>query len=311
MSGKPPSPKTPRANLRRPPFRVCLSGMLMAAWAGAAWAEPAAPGAESALRVDFGDTALVEQPCPPLPEALAAFLKAPADTPPSIDAVKGYTAYTKFEQANDWAGLCRYREENRRAAAQAPPKVVFMGDSITENWRRYDPGFFPVGFIDRGVSGQTTPQMVVRFYQDVIALHPRVVHIMGGTNDLAGNTGPIGDDTFKNNITAMVDLARANGVAVVLASIPPAEKFSWRPDLKPAAKIVALNQWLAAFARQRGLTFVDYTAALANPAGGLRADLSRDGVHPNKAGYDLMEPLTLKAIAEAEKPRGRSSGSGR
>src|SRR5262249_19523996 len=153
----------------------------------------------------------------------------------------------------------------------------------------------------RGVSGQTTPQMVARFYQDVIALKPRVVHIMAGTNDIAGNTGPTSEEAYKNNIAAMVDLARAHGVAVVLASMPPADRFSWKPALKPAPEIRKLNAWLAAYAKARGLVYVDYTPVLATPSGGMRPELTGDGVHPKKPGYDLIEPLALKAIAQADK----------
>jgi lysophospholipase L1-like esterase len=280
--------------------------ILIAAAVANASAQPVATPA-SALHVDFGDTALVAQPCPPMPGAVSQFLAAPVGTPPTADAIKGAMAWSQYEQANDWPGLCRYHDDDQQVRAGPSPDVVFMGDSITESWRRADPAFFTPGRIDRGVSGQTTPQMLARFYQDVIALHPRVVHIMAGTNDLAGNTGATSEEAFKNNIAAMVDLAEAHGIAVVLASIPPSDKFAWRPALKPAAEIVALNRWLVDFARQRGLIFVDYTPALATPSGGLRSDLSPDGVHPNKAGYALIEPLALKAIARAEKAGSRAS----
>ncbi|HEY3951440.1 SGNH/GDSL hydrolase family protein [Phenylobacterium sp.] len=279
------------------------------AWVGGAWAGGAAaadPPAGGAISVPFGDTAMVAEPCPPLPQTLARYLAGPAGQPLSAEAARDYQAYNAWTQANDWPGLCRYREADRELAAAGPrPRVVFMGDSITENWRRYDPGFFQGGVVDRGISGQTTPQMVARFYQDVVALHPRVVHIMAGTNDVAGNTGPTAEDSFQANVMAMVDLARANGIAVVLASIPPTDHFSWRAALKPAPQIARLNAWLAAYARRRGAVFVDYTAALGGPGGAMRPALTKDGVHPIKAGYDLMEPLAMKAVAEAEGKRAR------
>ncbi|MBS0333525.1 MAG: SGNH/GDSL hydrolase family protein [Proteobacteria bacterium] len=261
----------------------------------------AAAAEAPSISVPFGETAMVEQPCPQPPPSLVRYIAGPADQPLTAEMLKDYGAYNAWAQANDWPGLCRYREANRElAAAGARPRVVFMGDSITENWRRYDPGFFQGGVVDRGISGQTTPQMVARFYRDVVALRPRVVHIMAGTNDVAGNTGPTAEDNFQANIAAMVDLAQANGVAVVLASIPPADRFSWRPAMKPAPEIARLNRWLADFARRRGAVFVDYTPALATAAGGMRPELSKDGVHPTKAGYDLMEPLAMAAVARAE-----------
>ncbi|THD61274.1 GDSL-type esterase/lipase family protein [Phenylobacterium sp.] len=275
-----------------------LSAVLIALTACAAAAQPAAAPAD---RVDFGDTAMVAQPCLPMPKALADYLASPADAPLNAEAVKAYVAWNAWEQANDWPALCRYREENHAAMTEPRPAVVFMGDSITENWRHLDPAFFTQGRVGRGVSGQTTPQMVARFYQDVVALRPRVVHIMAGTNDIAGNTGPTSEEAFENNIAAMVDLARVNGIAVVLASIPPTDRFSWRPALKPGPEVVALNKWLAAYAQRRGLVFVDYTPVLATPTGAMRPELTGDGVHPKKAGYDLIEPLALRAIAQAER----------
>jgi len=186
--------------------------------------------------VPLGATGMVDNPCPPQPPVPITRFGEPGR--PAVYAgpqvLAAYQRYEAWRLANDWASLCHYREENRRVASGARPRVVFIGDSITELWKAYDPDFFSGGVLDRGISGQTTPQMVVRFYQDVVRLRPRVVHIMAGTNDVAANTGPTSDDQFKNNITAMVDLAKANGIKVVLASIPPTKTFSWRPDLRPA-----------------------------------------------------------------------------
>lgn len=197
----------------------------------------------------------------------------------------------------DFANLCRYKSDNARIGNRA--SIVFMGDSITENWLAGDPTLFVGGTIDRGISGQTTPQMLLRFYQDVIALHPQVVHIMGGTNNIAGNTGASSPEDYKNDIRAMVDLAQANGIKVVLGSILPTERFNWRPDLRPVTQVRLLNIWLQAFARERGLVFADYHGALATPTGGLPAALSADGVHPNRAGYTAMRPVVLAALTRA------------
>ncbi|MDE2412439.1 MAG: SGNH/GDSL hydrolase family protein [Sphingomonadales bacterium] len=207
---------------------------------------------------------------------------------------------------NDWGFLCRYSADNAALDPAHPPRVVFMGDSITEGWIAADPAFFAQGFLDRGVSGQTTPQMLVRFWQDVIALKPRVVHIMGGTNDIAGNTGPTTPEAYQNAIRAMVTLAKANHIAVVLGSIPPSNHFGWNPVLRPAPWIARLNAWLKDYAKAEGLTYADYHAALAGPEEELPARYGADGVHPNATGYAAMRPIAERAIAEAEKKAGEA-----
>ena len=201
---------------------------------------------------------------------------------------------------SDWAWQCRYRADNAALDSAHPPRVVFIGDSITEGWIAADPQFFAQGFVNRGISGQTTPQMLVRFWADVIALKPPVVHIMGGTNDIAGNTGPTTPEAFSNNIRAMVALARAHGIAVVLGSIPPSARFGWTPA-QPGEWIVRLNGWLRDFAKAEGLVYADYHAALAGPAGELPGQYGPDGVHPNAAGYAVMRPVAEAAIAAAER----------
>lgn len=251
----------------------------------------------------LGASGLVENPCPPRPPAPIARLGEPGRPAAyaSPEVLAAYQAYGAWRLANDWAYLCRYRDENRSLPRSGRPRVVFMGDSITEFWKAYDPDFFAGGILDRGISGQTTPQMVVRFYQDVVSLRPRIVHIMAGTNDVAANTGPTSDDQFKNNITAMVDLAKANGIKVVLASIPPTKRFSWRPELRPAGKIRELNAWLRTFAASRGATYVDYYAVLADAEGGLKPEYTSDGVHPATAGYAVMKAQAERALAVAER----------
>jgi lysophospholipase L1-like esterase len=264
-------------------------------------AQPSAGPADKIV-VPLGDSGLVENPCPPQPPSPIARLAEPGrPTAFAPDALAAYQRYGAWRQANDWADLCHYRDENRGVAQGERPRVVFMGDSITELWKLYDPGFFSGGVVDRGISGQTTPQMVVRFYQDVVRLRPQLVHIMAGTNDVAANTGPTSDDEFKNNITAMVDLATANGVKVVLASIPPTNRFSWRPELKPAAKIRELNAWLRSFAASRGATYVDYYAVLSEADGGFKPAFTSDGVHPATAGYAVMKAQAQRALLQAER----------
>ena len=194
-----------------------------------------------------------------------------------------------------------YRADNVRLVAgpAAARQVVFMGDSITQGWGLADPAFFGPGHVNRGISGQTTPQMLARFQADVVTLRPRVVHIMAGTNDVAGNTGPTSVQDIRNNIVAMVTLAKAGGAKVVLASIPPAASFNWAPALKPADQIREMNAWLKAYAREQGLTYVDYYAAMATPDGAMKPELTFDGVHPDAAGYRVMRPLAEAALRQA------------
>lgn len=200
---------------------------------------------------------------------------------------------------NDWAWQCRYRAENALVDPANPPQVVFIGDSITENWVGMDPVLFGKSRLGRGISGQTSPQMLVRFWQDVIALKPSVVHIMAGTNDIAGNTGPTTPEAYKNAIRAMVTLAEANGIAVIIASIPPTDRFDWARQHRPAPWIASLNGWLRDYASERGAIYADYHAALAGANGELRPEFGPDGVHPNAAGYAAMQPVAEAAIAAA------------
>lgn len=206
----------------------------------------------------------------------------------------------------DLPGFGRYAAANAvlPLPSSGERRVVFMGDSISDFWPKLDPEFFArADFVDRGISGQTTLQMLLRFRQDVIALKPRVVHIMAGTNDIAGNTGPMEMSGIEANIASMVDLARVNGIQVVIGSVLPAAKFPWRPELDPGPKIVALNQWLKSYSAAMHLVYVDYYAALTDGALGLRSDVTTDGVHPTLAGYRLMDPLALTAIRAAQRRR--------
>lgn len=251
---------------------------------------------------------MADAPCPsaltrpPSVEALAEAMirPGPADIPAMLALTQqpdyqAYAAAKAAQDARDWAGVCIYRAANAAVlAGQMRPDIVLMGDSITENWARAEPAMFQTGRIaGRGVSGQTSAQMLVRFRADVVALRPRVVHILAGTNDIAGNAGVSSPDAYKNNIMTMVDLARANGIQVILGAMPPADRFFWQPTLRPAEKINELNAWLRAYAAEKQIAFIDYHAALADEAGGMRRELSVDGVHPNRDAYAIMDRLFL------------------
>jgi lysophospholipase L1-like esterase len=285
-------------------FRGTATGVLLLAVTLAVQAQPVAPALTAVspcppLALDPATaerraamTELVLKPMPPT-EYRQAFAALQAAAPP-VDESR-----IREQLARDWPNLCRYQAANAALEAGPAPRVVFMGDSITEGWVDGDPGLFVDGVVGRGIGGQTAPQMLVRFRQDVVALKPRVVHLMAGTNDIAGNTGPGTVRDFQNNILSMIDLARANGIGVVLAGVPPSRRLYWRGELDPRATIRELNAWLRTTAAERGLVFVDYGAVLADVAEGLREDLGNDGVHPNRDGYAAMRPLAERALAAA------------
>jgi lysophospholipase L1-like esterase len=209
---------------------------------------------------------------------------------------------------NDWPWLARYRDANAADAAlpASRRRVVFVGDSITQGWFDKHPAFFTDnGLLGRGIGGQTTAQMLARFWPDVIALKPAAVHILAGTNDIAGNTGPYDPNATCDNLQAMAALARANGVKVLFGALTPAARYPWRPALHPDQEIPRLNAWLAAFARSQGHGLVDYTAVLDDGQAGMKPGLAYDGVHPTLEGYAVMEPVALAAIALALKQRGQ------
>lgn len=245
------------------------------------------------------------------PTSAAPQTQKSVETPSPEDQLTPYQKSQLVRAFNDWAFLAKFRDADDALPPPAPGenRVVFMGDSITEGWgmkatpttpARGD--FFPgKPYINRGISGQTTPQMLVRFRQDVIKLKPKVVVILAGTNDIAENTGKTTIREIGNNIASMSDLARANGIAVVLCSVLPASDFHWHRGLQPAPKIKALNEWIRDYADKNGFVYVDYYSSMVNGEGGLKAELSPDGVHPNKEGYDIMAPLAEAGIAEALK----------
>ena len=204
----------------------------------------------------------------------------------------------------DRDGTTRYAAANRALppAAPARPRVVLLGNSITDGWPGADPVFFAgktYEYVGRGISGQTTPQLLVRFRQDVLDLHPAAVAILAGINDIAQNTGPYEPEATLNNIKSMTELAQAHGIRVILCSVLPAYDFPWRPGLEPAPKVLALNEQLKAYAARQHATYLDYHAAMADNRQGLPPELAKDGVHPTLAGYHLMEPLLDQAVAKA------------
>jgi len=227
------------------------------------------------------------------PVPVVAAVATPADLEKQVAAMQG--------KLNDWPQLGRYRQENALLGPSnvGEKRVVFYGDSITDGWgRRPRTGTFFTGkpYVNRGISGQTTPQMVVRFRQDVIDLKPAAVVILAGTNDVAGNTGPMTAEMTEENFASMIDLAKANGIKVIVASITPAFDYPWRRGLEPVGKIRAINAWLQAYCAAHGATYLDYYSSLTDEKGGMKEGTSFDGVHPNAAGYGIMEPLAQAAI---------------
>jgi lysophospholipase L1-like esterase len=202
----------------------------------------------------------------------------------------------------DWASLSKFAQANKQLLPLNPKeqRVVFLGNSITEGWINMLPEFFAGRpYINRGIGGQTTPQMLVRFRQDVINLKPAVVVILAGTNDIAGNTGPTTIEIIFENLITMAELASLHQIQVVISSILPVYDYPWNPGLQPANKIVALNKKLKEWCWQHQAVYLDYFSSMADERNGLKASLTNDGVHPTVAGYKIMEPLVEKAIAEA------------
>lgn len=201
--------------------------------------------------------------------------------------------------SQDWADLGRYAKANQqlKVKSSGEKRVVFMGNSITEFWSVIDSAYF-IGrpYINRGISGQTTPQMLLRFRQDVIELKPDLVVILAGINDIAQNTGPTTIEAIFGNIVSMTELARANNIQVVLCTVLPAKDFYWRPGLKPVEKIIELNTLIKSYAHKNNIPFVDYYSAMVDEEKGLRLELSDDGVHPNLAGYRIMESVLEEKI---------------
>jgi lysophospholipase L1-like esterase len=226
---------------------------------------------------------------------------SPARTPtPAADPLR-----------TDWANLQRYRAANAALGVPAAGenRVVFYGNSITDAWAKSFPAMFPgKPYVGRGISGQTTPQMLVRFRQDVVALKPKVVVILAGTNDIAGNTGPMSDEDIEGNLSSMSELAHAHGIKVVLSSITPVSAYHTaaprgipQTTTRPMARIKAVNEWMKTYAAAHGDVYLDYFSAMTDPSGVMRAELTEDDLHPNAKGYEIMAPLAQAAIDKALK----------
>lgn len=232
------------------------------------------------------------------PFAVFAQAQPPAPIPPPLRQVAGLI--------NDFGNTRRYAAENESVKPPAPGerRVVFMGDSITDNLHnaRFG-GFFPgQPYINRGISGQVTAQMLLRFYPDVVALEPKAVVIFGGTNDIGGNLGPVSLQSIENNLAAMADLARAHGIKVVMASLTPVCDIPGKPPMttgRPPETILALNRWIREFTAKEGFVFLDYFSASVDDKGFFRSDITDDGLHPTAKGYEIMNPLAEKAITQA------------
>lgn len=199
----------------------------------------------------------------------------------------------------DWAQLEHFKMANDSLPelAKNEQRVVFMGNSITIGWKNADPEYFKENtYVNRGISGQTTPQMLLRFRQDVIELKPYAVVILAGTNDIAGNTGPVTNKQIMDNLISMVQLAEAHGIQVLLCSVLPAIDYPWRPGLRPNIRIPQLNAELEAYATKNGHVYVDYFSAMTDGDNGLKTALGYDGVHPTRAGYDVMKPILERAL---------------
>jgi lysophospholipase L1-like esterase len=232
-------------------------------------------------------------------QALPASLLQCADVAAAITTVTNQDT-----RLRDWANLARYRNDNKIVTRA---DAVFMGDSITDFWQqpRFG-GFFPgKNYVDRGISAQTTPQMLIRFRPDVIALKPRVVVILAGTNDIAGNTGPMTNEDIQNNLASMAELAKANNIKVVLASITPVSAYHAAPNAppqttrRPVERVKAINDWMKSYAAANKHVYLDYYSAMIDSTGMLRTEFSEDDLHPNAAGYKVMAPLADAAIAQA------------
>jgi lysophospholipase L1-like esterase len=261
---------------------------------------------------------VVDDPCREAPSsgppaAYVQWLVTEGGAPPPPRAANEAQARAAAEDwylRNDWANQCRYAAANDRLRQSgARPEVVFIGNSVTEYWAVADPQLFAAAYVNRGIAGQTTGQTLGRFMQDVVSLRPKAVHILTGTNDIAGNGGWTSEARIQANITAMVRLARASGIVPILATLTPSRRFGWRPNLDPIVPIARFNGWLRDFARRERIVLIDYHAELADAGQGMPSALSRDGTHPNTAGYQIMAKALSaglqKALPRPVRARGR------
>ena len=265
--------------------------------------------------MSINGTALIATIAFTITTTLSVFAQSPsaAPTPTATECAEMKTRLERAEnRLKDWPALERYRNDNLRLVSPSgnEKRVVFMGDSITDSWdSENNGGFFPgKPYVNRGISGQTTPQMLIRFRRDVIELQPKVVVILAGTNDIAGNTGPTTVEAIADNLMTMAELARAHGIRVVFSSLLPVSDYETRNGSpivqtvrRPPEKIKTLNNWMKEYAAKNHLTYLDYYAAMVDEKGFLKDELSNDGLHPNAAGYAVMNPLAEAAIAASLK----------
>jgi len=250
---------------------------------------------------------VISDEAPPAPEVMRLVEGMLGDGPFDLSLLAGAADPAQAEarlkaavaqREADWPNLGRYEARNAEIIAfGVRPEIVFMGDSITEMWPLADPDLFGPAHVGRGISGQTSPQMLARFWPDAIALKPHAVHLLCGTNDVAGNTGPTTPGRYKATVSAMVALAEASGVRVILGAVPPSGAMLWQPGFDPKPWIAALNEWLVGRASERGFAFVDYHTALSDGAGAMRREFSHDGVHPNRRGYAAMRQALAPFVA--------------
>jgi lysophospholipase L1-like esterase len=284
-------------------LKFCKASLFTALVAGAFAFAPLkaqTPATSTQAPAPVSEPTPAAQPTPAPQPAPAAQASPAIQTSPSGHPNNAYWNDHDKQLLVDFGGLERFKEANAMLTAPATgeDRVVFMGDSITAGWK-LNQSFPGKPYINRGIGGQTTPQMVVRFRQDVIDLRPKVVVILAGINDIAGNTGPMTLEQTEGNIASMAELASANGIRVVLCSVLPAYDFPWSPGLTPAPKVVAVNAWMKQYAAEKHHVYVDYYSAMVDERGGLPATLSADGVHPLPPGYAIMTPLAEAAIEKA------------
>ena len=246
-----------------------------------------------ASQIEPPNRGMSEMPCPP-----------PVGRSARVARTVFLTLAGRPDESRDWADLCFFRTENDALIRRGvQPHVVFLGDSITHYWDRFEPQFYTEGLLNRGLAGQASPQVLLRLQPDALTLKPRMIHLMVGLNDIVGIRGWSRPDDYRNNIESIVTLAKAGGVTVIIGAIPPAKNDGWATGVHPVARIREMNDWLRAIAQRDGLVFADYWAAMAAPDGTMRRELADDGVHPNAAGYAVMTPIAQAAIAEAERRR--------
>lgn len=268
--------------------------------------EPAASSLASTPTAKF----VCPKPVPYPPDSIVrTTLKIGGDSKPLAAEYQRFIDAQTRNVQQDPANLCRYKAENFVQSRKGRPVAVLIGDSITESWLSGSPELRKLGFVSRGISSQTTFELRARFNQDVLALHPEVVHVLIGTNNVAGIGRPFDENAFKNDLLTMIHMAKSQGIAVVIGSILPVHQYPWRPNVEPSSIIRELNIWMSRVSRSENIGFVNYYDALASSTGGMTPGMTNDGVHPNLAGYEIMSPLLVAAIHNARRHKAANSDS--